>query len=91
LQENARIVGAALLARLRELQKRYEVIGAFAQGLMMAIELVKDVGRSSDTSDDGAGFRRDKAPGLVVSKSGPYRSVLRIVPPLCSQCTMLTM
>lgn len=85
LQENARTVGAALKERLQALQERFEVIGDVrGSGLMVAIELVKDRNtREPDTETTARVFEQTRRHGLVVSKSGPDRSVLRLVPPLC--------
>ena len=85
LQENASTVGAALLARLKDLQQKYPVIGDVrGRGLMMAIELVKDrESKEPDTATTARVFEETRRQGLVVSKSGPHRSVLRMVPPLC--------
>ncbi|WP_374574689.1 aspartate aminotransferase family protein [Phenylobacterium sp.] len=85
LQENARLVGAALKARLEDLQQRYEVIGDVrGRGLMMAVELVKDrTTKEPDPETTAKVFEETRRKGLVVSKSGPNRSVLRMVPPLC--------
>jgi alanine-glyoxylate transaminase/(R)-3-amino-2-methylpropionate-pyruvate transaminase len=85
LQENAAIVGAALLGRLRELQQRHALIGDVrGRGLMMAIELVADRRtRAPDAPATARVFEETRRQGLVVSKSGPYRNVLRLVPPLC--------
>ncbi|MEE2981310.1 MAG: aspartate aminotransferase family protein [Pseudomonadota bacterium] len=85
LQENARMVGAALKAKLQALQERFEVIGDVrGSGLMVAIELVKDrKTREPDTETTARVFEQTRRHGLVVSKSGPDRSVLRLVPPLC--------
>jgi alanine-glyoxylate transaminase/(R)-3-amino-2-methylpropionate-pyruvate transaminase len=85
LQENARKVGSALKARLVALQQRYAVIGDVrGAGLMLAIELVKDRGtKEPDPETTARVFEETRYQGLVVSKSGPHRSVLRMVPPLC--------
>jgi alanine-glyoxylate transaminase/(R)-3-amino-2-methylpropionate-pyruvate transaminase len=85
LQENARHVGALLLERLRELQNRYPVIGNVrGKGLMMAVELVRDRKTKEPATEATARvFEETRRQGIVVSKSGPYRSVLRMVPPLC--------
>ncbi len=85
LQENARTVGTALLTRLKDLQQKYPVIGDVrGRGLMMAIELVKDrESKEPDTATTARVFEETRRQGLVVSKSGPHRSVLRMVPPLC--------
>lgn len=43
LQEHARVMGEKLLAELKKLQDKYEIIGDVrGKGLMMGIELVKD-------------------------------------------------
>ncbi len=85
LQENARIVGAELKARLVELQTKYEAIGDVrGQGLMLAIELVKDrATKEPDPEITARLFEETRWQGIVPSKSGPHRSVLRMVPPLC--------
>ncbi len=87
LQQRAQQVGTALLDVLRDLQTRHEVIGAVrGHGMMMAIELVKD--RGTREPDPGAMvhlFENTRKFGLVASKSGAYRNVLRICPPLCMQ------
>ncbi len=85
LQTNARDVGAALLGALRDLQQKYQVIGDVrGRGLMLAIELVKDRRSKVPATDETARvFEASRRHGLVLSKSGPHRSVLRMVPPLC--------
>ena len=85
LQDNARDVGAALLGKLRDLQQRYEVIGDVrGRGLMMAIELVADrQSKAPGTAATARVFEASRRHGLVLSKSGAHRSVLRMVPPLC--------
>ena len=85
LQENARKVGAALKEGLQGLQDSYEVIGDVrGRGLMLAIELVKNRDTREPNPETTAHlFEETRRQGLVPSKSGPYRSVLRMVPPLC--------
>jgi alanine-glyoxylate transaminase/(R)-3-amino-2-methylpropionate-pyruvate transaminase len=85
LQENARTVGAALKAGLQDLKQRHAVIGDVrGVGLMMAIELVSDrATKAPATAETAAVFEETRRQGIVVSKSGPHRSVLRMVPPLC--------
>ncbi len=87
LQQNAQRVGAALLEVLRELQDRHAVIGDVrGRGLMMAVELVKDrATREPDPETMARLFELTREHGLVASKSGAYRNVLRICPPLCIQ------
>ncbi len=85
LQENAKTVGAALLQRLQALQRQFPVIGDVrGVGLMLAIEMVKDrKTREPDRETAAAVFENSRKAGLILSKSGPSQSVLRMVPPLC--------
>ncbi len=87
LQQRAQQVGAALLDVLRDLQTRHEVIGAVrGRGMMMAVELVKNrETREPDPETMACLFENTRDCGLVASKSGAYRNVLRICPPLCMQ------
>jgi len=85
LQENAARVGAALLERLHALKDKYPVIGDVrGRGLMLAIEMVKDrATKEPDREATAAVFENCRTAGLILSKSGPNQSVLRMVPPLC--------
>jgi alanine-glyoxylate transaminase / (R)-3-amino-2-methylpropionate-pyruvate transaminase len=85
LQENARVVGAKLKQNLQQLMQRYESIGDVrGQGLMLAVEFVKDrATKQPDAELTARVFEETRFQGIVVSKSGPHRSVLRMVPPLC--------
>ena len=85
LQENARVVGAALLERLTDLQTQHPAIGDVRGcGLMLAIEMVKNCQtKEPDPETTAAVFEHARDHGLILSKSGPHRSVLRFVPPLC--------
>jgi alanine-glyoxylate transaminase/(R)-3-amino-2-methylpropionate-pyruvate transaminase len=87
LQQRAREVGAALFAVLEDLQARYPVIGTVrGRGMMMAVELVKNRdSREPDPETMARLFEKTREFGLVASKSGAYRNVLRICPPLCMQ------
>lgn len=85
LQENAATVGAALLERLHDLKDKHRPIGDVrGKGLMLAIEMVKD--RDSKTPDKEVTtevFEACRDQGIILSKSGPFQSSLRMVPPLC--------
>jgi len=85
VQDNARTVGAALLRRLHELKDRHPAIGDVrGRGLMLAIEMVKDrKTKEPDEAVTAAVFEKTREFGLVLSKSGPTRSCLRMVPPMC--------
>jgi alanine-glyoxylate transaminase/(R)-3-amino-2-methylpropionate-pyruvate transaminase len=53
---------------------------------MLAVELVKSRKTKEPAPDLTAKvFEETRFQGLVMSKSGPYRSILRMVPPLCLQ------
>ncbi len=85
MQANAKRVGAALFERLLDLKKRYSAIGDVrGRGLMLAIELVSDrKTRSPDPDATARVFELARDNGLILSKSGPDKSVLRFVPPMC--------
>ncbi|KAG1700433.1 Alanine--glyoxylate aminotransferase 2 1, mitochondrial [Nymphon striatum] len=85
VQENAKVVGAALLERLKDLQRKYPVIGDVrGRGLMLAIEMVKDQKtKEPDEETTSAVFEKCREQRLILSKSGPTRSCLRMVPPMC--------
>jgi 4-aminobutyrate aminotransferase len=82
LRENARRMGARLLAGLKELERRHEVIGDVrGVGLFIGLELVKDRGTKEPAGElmgklEQAAFRR----GLLLLGCG--HSVIRIAPPL---------
>ena len=85
VQENAKVVGSALLSRLEECKKKYSAIGDVrGRGLMLAIEMVKDRNsKEPDAAMTSAVFEACRESGLILSKSGPYQSCLRMVPPMC--------
>ena len=87
LIKNANQVGTALLNVLKKMQQRYDIIGDVrGSGLRMAAELVRD--RQSKTpapEEMHQLFQLTRKHGLVASKSGANKNVLRICPPLCIQ------
>ncbi len=87
LVDNARDVGAALLQVLKRMEEKYDLIGNVrGRGLMMAAELVKDKTTREPAVDEMHQlFQLTRKHGLVASKSGAYKNVLRICPPLCIQ------
>lgn len=84
-QANALAVGSALLERLKVLQQKHKAIGDVrGRGLMLAIEMVKDRKTKEPAPElTAAVFESCREQGLILSKSGPHRSVLRMVPPMC--------
>lgn len=85
--ENAKTVGAKLHKGLQHLKERYEIIGDVrGRGFMQAIELVKNRETKEPAPDHNAYvFERTREHGLILSKSGTFKNVLRMVPPLCLQ------
>lgn len=85
LIENARKVGAALKTELESLMQRHKVIGDVrGRGFMMAVELVEDRQSKQPAPEETAEiFEATRRNGLILSKSGNFKNVLRMVPPLC--------
>ena len=84
LQENAKVVGAHALKLFKELQSRYEVIGDVrGRGLMIGMELVKDRDTKTPATELTSAVADEISDAVIVSKSGQYVNVLRLVPPLC--------
>jgi alanine-glyoxylate transaminase/(R)-3-amino-2-methylpropionate-pyruvate transaminase len=85
LQLRCKVVGAALKQALLGLQQRHPIIGDVrGRGLMLAIELVSDrASKAPATAQTAEIFERTREQGLVVSKSGAHRNILRLVPPMC--------
>ena len=67
------------------LHQKHEIVGAVrGRGLMMAIELVTDRKSKAPATDITAEiFEKTRENGLVMSKSGANRNILRMVPPMC--------
>ncbi len=78
-------MGGALLARLKDLKQKHPAIGDVrGRGLMLAIEMVKDrKTKEPDRDTTAAVFEACRDAGLILSKSGPFQSTLRMVPPMC--------
>ncbi len=85
LQENARVVGADLLARLRDVATRRPLVGDVrGMGLFVGVELVRDR-TSLEPADREAGLvvNRMRDRGVLVSTDGPFHNVIKIKPPMC--------
>ena len=81
---NAKRQGDALLGGLRELQKRFPIVGEVrGRGLMIGVELVKDA--KTKTYDAVAANRVLEAMrerGVLIGKGGRFGNILRVQPPL---------
>jgi len=85
LQQNAVRIGAEMLSVVQGLQQRYDIIGDVrGRGLMVAMEMVKDrKTREPATELTAEIYEATRENGLIMSKSGVYKNVMRIVPPMC--------
>ncbi|MFN8489160.1 MAG: aminotransferase class III-fold pyridoxal phosphate-dependent enzyme [Caldilineaceae bacterium] len=82
LVNNAAIMGEALLTGLRDLQKRYPMIGDVrGKGLMVASEFAKPNGEP-DTKMAKAVLHECQDLGLLMLTCGPYSNTIRWIPPL---------
>jgi len=84
LQRRAARVGGHMLAGLRGLAARHELIGDVrGAGLFIGVELVLDRDSLEPATREAAELiERMKDRGILLSTDGPYRNVLKIKPPL---------
>jgi len=82
LAQNARVMGDRLNAALREMQRRYPIIGDVrGLGLMQALELVKE-NKVPDPQTASRILEGTRRRGVLIGKGGMWGNVLRIAPPL---------
>ncbi len=85
LLENARRVGDYVLAGMRELQKKHEIIGDVrGRGMFFAVEMVED----RRTREPAAArtkilINAMRERGVLISRIGPHDNILKIRPPMC--------
>lgn len=84
LQQKALVVGELLLAGLRRLQEKYQIIGDVrGLGLFIGVELVRDRQTLEPAGREAAVVvEAMKDHGILISTDGPYHNVLKIKPPL---------
>jgi len=91
LLKNAEDVGRYSLARLKDMQKKYSVIGDVrGLGFMIGIEFVKHVPSGSKTGKDGSPntdfckkvCKRCEKNGLILIECGIDKNIIRFMPPL---------
>jgi 4-aminobutyrate aminotransferase-like enzyme/Ser/Thr protein kinase RdoA (MazF antagonist) len=85
LQENARVVGAHLLAEAEKLAGKHPLIGAVhGRGLYLGIELVRDRTTLEPAVEETAALcDRMLQLGVIVQPTGDRQNILKVKPPLC--------
>jgi 4-aminobutyrate aminotransferase/(S)-3-amino-2-methylpropionate transaminase len=83
LVARARHIGENLGSALRELAKKYPVIGEVrGRGAMQAIELVEPGTKNPNTAAMNAVVKYCQSQGVLVLTAGTYSNVVRFLPPL---------
>jgi 4-aminobutyrate aminotransferase / (S)-3-amino-2-methylpropionate transaminase / 5-aminovalerate transaminase len=85
LLERSRVLGAAILGRLRDMGERHELVGEVrGRGAMCAVELVADRATKEPLQGPaGNAILLDcLRNGVIVLKAGTYDNVIRLLPPL---------
>lgn len=85
LQENARVVGAHLKARLLALAAAHSIVGAVhGSGLYLGLEFVRDRSTLEPATEETAAIcDRLLELGVIMQPTGDFQNVLKIKPPLC--------
>ncbi len=84
LQDHARRVGDALIARLHEIADRHRLIGDVrGSGLFIGVELVGNRETLEPAVEEAAyAVNRLREEGILIGTDGPYANVLKIRPPM---------
>jgi 4-aminobutyrate aminotransferase/(S)-3-amino-2-methylpropionate transaminase len=86
----ARRIESVMLPRLKELQRRFPVIGDVrGRGAMLAVELVRPGTTEPDAEATREIVKACHAQGLLVLTAGTYGNVLRFLPPLVMPAHLL--
>ncbi|GAB2987229.1 aspartate aminotransferase family protein [Amycolatopsis acidiphila] len=83
LQGNAAKLGNHLIAGLRDLGERYDIVGDVrGKGLMIGVELVESGGKDPSPPNAAAVLEETRERGLLVGKGGLHNNVIRLAPPM---------
>jgi 4-aminobutyrate aminotransferase-like enzyme/Ser/Thr protein kinase RdoA (MazF antagonist) len=84
LQDHAREVGDAFLARLEALRESHPIVGDVrGSGLFIGVELVKDRGTLEPATAEASDvINRMRESGILFGTDGPFENVLKIRPPM---------
>jgi len=84
LAEKAAKTGKLFMDGLRDLAKKYRLIGEVrGKGLMVGVEMVKDLTTKTPAVDEARRVRETaREMGVIIGVGGVYRNVLRLQPPL---------
>jgi 4-aminobutyrate aminotransferase-like enzyme len=84
LQAHAQEVGAHLLAKLRGLMDRHELIGhTRGSGLFLGVELVRERSTLEPATQAASEVvNRMREAGVLIGTDGPFHNVLKIRPPM---------
>ena len=85
LQTNAKNVGDFLIGEIRNLQKRFPIIGDVrGHGFFLGFELIKDINTLEPAAEQASYLaNRMKEKGILMSTDGPLHNVIKIKPPMC--------
>lgn len=85
LQDNARKIGDQLMAGLRRLKEKHNIVGDVrGKGLLLGMELVKDRATKEPAKAETARvLERAREMGLLLGKGGLHGQTVRMSPPMC--------
>jgi 4-aminobutyrate aminotransferase/(S)-3-amino-2-methylpropionate transaminase len=92
LLARARVIGATIMERFRAFEQRFDLVGDVrGRGAMCAIELVADRATKGPLGADAMNgiARRCLEQGVIVLTAGTYGNVVRLLPPITIDDTLL--
>lgn len=85
LLENAQRVGDYVIAGIRQLQEKHEIIGDVrGKGMFFAVEMVSErATRAPESARTKTIVNAMRERGVLISRIGPHDNILKIRPPMC--------